>query len=91
MNKKIKKAVSLSRNFNGVEPGYIDTVEIPEYDVAIKIGVCTHIAYLAEDGKNYIHKFKPKSAPMLATTYDGKHLLLLHGKFRFTDRGIVDS
>jgi len=89
--KKIQRGSKLFKAFNDRPPEKLDKVQIPEYEVLVEIGECTHIAYLADDGKNYIHRFKPSSRPVLAVTDDGKHLVLLGGKYRFTDRGIVDK
>ena len=89
-SKQIQAASKLFKSFNDADPEFIDKIQIPEYQVILRIGHCTHIAYLADDGKNYLHRFKVQSRPLLATSHDGKSLLLVGGKFRFTDRGIVD-
>jgi hypothetical protein len=60
----------------------------------VAIGPVTGIMYLAKrDGRTeqYLHKFAPRSRPLLVTLSDGTRLELLGGAFRFTDRGIVDS
>ena len=88
--KQIQAASKLFKSFNDTDPKFIDKVLLPEYEVILRIGPCTHIAYMADDGKNYIHRFKAQARPLLATSHDGKSLLLVGGKFRFTDRGIVD-
>ena len=90
MRDSIDKGIKLFRAFNDVEPENIDKIVVPDYDVVVRIGECTHIAYLANDGKNYIHRFAKRSRPVLAVSHNGKQLLLLKGKYRFTDRGIVD-
>jgi hypothetical protein len=38
----------------------------------------------------YIHEFKKSSRPELVAKSDGGMLALIGGKFRFTERGIVD-
>jgi hypothetical protein len=62
--------------------------------VAFKIGDCDGILYTTvRDGvtESYIHKFKKKSRPVLASSFDGKQLLILAGGYEFTERGIVDK
>jgi len=88
--REILQARKLFKGFNDVDAEHLDRIEIPDYKVFMEIGDCTHIAYLAKDGKNYIHEFKQRSRPSLCTSHDGKVLLLVGGAFRFTDRGIVD-
>jgi len=85
-----RQGVELYRRFNEADPEHIDKIILPEYDYLVKIGDCTDIAYLAHDGKNYLHSFKVKSRPELAVTPNGTHLVLFGGRFKFTDRGIVD-
>ncbi len=77
-----------------MEPEYIDTINIAPVDVGLKIGRCDGILYTTiRDGvtEKYIHEFKKKARPVLVASYDGKQLLLVGGKFTFTDRGIVDK
>jgi len=92
--KKIVSAIQLFEDFRGGSPEYIDTVDLPTPEVGMKIGKCDGVLYTTvRDGvkEKYIHKFKVKSRPLLATSFDGKHLLLIGGSYRFTERGIVDK
>jgi hypothetical protein len=41
--------------------------------------------------EKYIHKFRKKSRPLLATSHDGKSLHILGGEYEFTERGIEDK
>ena len=45
------------------------------------------------DGKEefYRHPFRASSRPLLAARHDGKRLYIVGGRYRFTDRGIVDQ
>lgn len=45
------------------------------------------------DGKEefYRHPFKAASRPLLAARHDGKRVYIVGGRYRFTDRGIVDQ
>jgi hypothetical protein len=59
-----------------------------------KIGLCDGLMYeTVRDGKveHYIHKFKKSARPTLVASSNGKQLLLIGGKFAFTERGIVDN
>lgn len=89
--RSIKRGKRLYIAFNEREPERLDTVNVKDYKTLVSIGPCTHIAYIADDGKNYIHKFRPGSRPLLAVSDDGKQLVLLKGNYQFTDRGIVDK
>jgi hypothetical protein len=91
---KVKRAQELFRDFTGHEPGYIDTYSIEPNDVAFKIGNVDGVMYTTvRDGKTekYIHRFKAKSRPLLASSFDGSQLYILGGGYQFTDRGIVDT
>jgi hypothetical protein len=91
---KIQEATERYHGFTGHEPQFIDTYNLPDYDVAFKIGHCDGILYTTvRDGKTerYIHRFKKNSRPFLCASHDGKQLIILEGGFRFTNRGIVDT
>ncbi len=89
-NGRLKRAERLFKNFNGRPPRHLDTVRLPAYKQLVRIGPCVAIAYHADDGKDYIHKFKRSARPLLAVSDDGKHLVLIGGRYHFTGRGIVD-
>lgn len=94
MNEQLKKAVKLFQDFSGHEPETVDTVRLRDNDTAIVVGYCDGILYeTVRDGRveKYIHRFKKKSRPVLAASYDGERLYLLSGAYKFTDRGIVDK
>lgn len=91
---RIKEAAKRFKEFTGHEVEYKDSVKMPEHDVSFLIGECDGILYTTvRDGKteHYIHKFKKRARPLLASSHDGKQLYLLKGKYRFTDRGIIDQ
>lgn len=93
--RQIAQARALGRAFTG-HP-YNRAVKLrqkPAFGPRVAIGPVTGIMYLAKrDGRveQYLHKFAPRSRPLLVTLSDGTRLELLGGAFRFTDRGIVDS
>lgn len=90
---KMKEAIERFREFTGYDPQQYDVFEITP-DVALKIGELDGVLYTTiRDGKqeSYIHKFKKKSRPLLAVSYDGTQLYILGGGYEFTERGIVDK
>lgn len=90
---RLNSAVTLFESFTGHDPEYIDTVQYPRYDTLLKIGELDGVLYTTvRDGKteSYIHRFKKKSRPQLASSFDGLQLYVLGGGYTFTDRGIVD-
>ncbi len=90
MTDSVQRARRLYKKFHGDANTRLDTVTLPDNDVALRIGECTHIAYRV-DGENYIHRFKSRSRPVLAVSDDGLQLYLIGGSYKFTDRGIEDT
>lgn len=92
---RIRKAANLYERFSGheaVEAGRIKVPKMP--DVGVAVGVCDFIGYTTvRDGvvEKYIHRFKKSDAPYFVVSPDGKQLLLVGGRFTFTERGIVDK
>lgn len=68
--------------------------EIDDTDAGWLLGELAQINYIAtRDGETveYRHRFKEKSRPQLVSTYDGSMLLILGGRYRVTNAGIVDE
>lgn len=92
---RFDKAVRGFRDFTGMDPAHVEMV--PGYekpDVAFQVGPLLGVIYEAvRDGEReqYIHRFKKKARPLLASSPDGKQLYMLGGAYRFTERGIVDE
>lgn len=89
---RIKKAVELFQDFRGDDPEYIDTVEIADYDTFMVIGYLDGVLYhTVRDGEDerYIHHFNGKSRPLLCSSFDGKQLVIIGGRYKFGERGIV--
>lgn len=66
---------------------------LPTHKVGLIIGECDGLLYTTErDGKieKYIHRFKKSSRPLLVSSYDGSALYIVGGRYKFTERGIVD-
>ena len=58
------------------------------------IGECDGVLYTTvRDGKieHYIHEFADSDKPMLAVSPNGRQLILIGGRYKFTERGIVDT
>lgn len=92
---QLRKAEQLYEDFSGHEAEVIGRMPKPVVpDVALAIGEVDGILYSTiRNGKveRYIHRFKAKSRPLLASSHDGKQLYLLGGAYDFTERGIVDK
>lgn len=62
--------------------------------VLIVVGYLDGVMYdTVRDGRaeKYVHHFGSNARPLLATSHDGRTLHIVGGRFRFTERGIVDS
>jgi hypothetical protein len=89
----VKAAARLYEDFTGHEAEYSQTIDVPTPHTVLQIGKCDGILYeTVRDGEveNYIHRFKKNSRPAFCVTHDGRQILLVGGRFKFTDRGIVD-
>jgi hypothetical protein len=90
-----QKAALLYERFTGENAEVIAEIDVPPLPshVAV-IGECDAVCYTAmRDGKlqSFIHDFAHKDKPLLCVSPDGKQLLLVGGRYRFTSRGIVDA
>jgi len=84
----------LQADFSGHEPESVDTVRVPDNQVFTPVGNLDGVLYTTiRDGQRerYVHNFRRKSRPLLATSHDGTELRILGGGFRFTEAGIVDE
>lgn len=62
--------------------------------VGVAIGKLSGVMYEAtRDGERaqYFHKFKSSSRPLLIADHDGSRIGIVGGRYRFTERGIVDE
>lgn len=91
----IRDAARLFRDFTGEEGelvGELKNVQWPT--VVAAFGTLDGVLYTTvRDGKTerYVHEFREKSKPLLCASPDGRMLVIVLGKYRFTDRGIVDK
>lgn len=92
--RKMMAGVELFQEFTGHEATHYDRVTLPDMSVCVQIGALDGIAYETKrDGKvqKYFHQFKKSARPVFAVTHDGRALVIVGGRFRFTERGIVDE
>lgn len=93
LKKQIGKAVALYESFRERKPKRIGKVSMSVPKAVACIGYVEGIDYRTTHGKKvtlYHHDFAPGSRPLFAVSPDGKQLILLGGRFKFTERGIVD-
>jgi len=91
---RLNDAAELYEDFSGHNADSIEEHEIDWPREGLKVGKCDGILYsTTRDGEleHYIHRFKKPARPDFGVSHDGSQLLLIGGKFRFTDRGIVDD
>ena len=94
-NAAVQKAALLYENFTGHEATEGASVKVPATPrVAVCIGDVDGILYTTvRDGvvEKYIHKFRAGDKPLFCVSPDGKQLLMVGGRYTFTERGIVDE
>lgn len=93
---QIGRATNLVERFTGHNPEVIGKALLPSSppDAVAVIGMCDAICYTTvRDGKkeSYIHEFeRAADKPMFCIAPDGRQILLIGGRYVFTDRGLVD-
>ena len=92
---QLARAVKLYRDFRGDDPREVVTVKLPPTPAAmLTVGEVTGIMYRTKrEGQvdQYVHRFRKHARPTLAATPTGKHLYLLGGAYRVTEKGIEDA
>jgi hypothetical protein len=91
---KVNRAARLYENFTGHEAKYVEAVRLDSPDVVMLIGELDAVLYsCVRDGKleSYQHKFRKSSRPLLVSNADGTALFIVGGRYKFTNRGIVDT
>ena len=89
----LRQAVTLYESFREKKPRRLSVVNVDVPEIVACIGHVEAIDYRTTHGKTlalYRHKFNAGSRPLLCVSADGRQLLLLGGRFKFTERGIVD-
>ena len=90
---RVSQAARLFEDFTGHQADSMDKVVWKVPDVAVQFGRLEGVMYsTVRDGKHerYLHKFKGKSQPLLGASHDGKQLVIVGGRYQFTDAGIED-
>jgi hypothetical protein len=89
----LRAAIAIYENFREKKPKRLNVINVDIPAVVACIGHVEAIDYRTTHGKKlalYRHDFIVGSRPLLCVSPDGKSLLLLGGRFKFTERGIVD-
>ncbi len=88
---QVRQARQLFKDFRGDAPAGVKRVKLPTPKTGLVVGKLDGVLYTTvRDGQTekYIHKFKSASRPTLVSSNDGKTLIIVGGRFRFTDAGI---
>lgn len=91
LRQRIDAARKLSRDFHEREPTGVRRVAAPSTTVGMVLGVLEGVIYRTPDGTKFLHEFRGSARPKLAATHDGRQLIVHGGRYRMTDRGIVDK
>jgi len=91
IRQRIEAARKLSRDFHEREPKGVRRVAAPSTTVGMVLGVLEGVIYRTPDGTRYLHEFRGSARPKLAATHDGRQLIVHGGRYRMTERGIVDK
>jgi hypothetical protein len=87
------RAVKLFRDFREEAPGRARTVRVERPRAVAVMGSCEFIGYVTTHGGRshlYIHEFAPGSRPLMTAGAKRNQLVLVGGRYRVTERGIVD-
>jgi hypothetical protein len=89
-----KNATELFEAFHEEESEGGRNIDIPNPPPVVwQLGEVLSISYMARlKGKmvSFEHEFRPGSGPLLTVSPDGKNLFLAAGKYKVTERGIID-
>jgi hypothetical protein len=94
-NRGVSRASKIYEDFTGHDAEEIGVIDVPPIptEVAV-IGECDAISYTTiREGRteHYIHEFAASDKPTFCISPDGRQILLIGGRFKFTNRGIVDD
>ena len=88
-----RNALQLYRDFREDEPRRIKRIKLELPGAVVVMGIADCIGYRTTHGKKgvvYMHDFAPGSRPYLCAGTRDNQLFLIGGRFRVTERGIVD-
>jgi hypothetical protein len=94
LKKAIGAAVRLYEDFREESPRKVGSARVNIPKAVAVMGYVEGIDYRTTHGKKltlYHHDFEAGSRPLLAVSSDGRQLLLLGGRYQFTEQGIVDK
>lgn len=94
LKRALRAAIKLYTDFREKEPRKIRTVDFDIPAAVMVIGYVDEVWYTTTHGKkvvSYRHPFQDGSRPLLCASSDGRQLMLFGGRYKFTDRGIVDK
>lgn len=93
----IDEAAKKFQEFTGHEATSLIETDFPSVKEGLVIGELDILGYRTkregiEDGRtvSYGHRFRKKSRPLLAVSKDGKQLIIVGGRYEFTEAGIED-
>jgi hypothetical protein len=92
--KEVRAAVELYESFREKKPKRLKILDVKIPRVVVHVGYVEAVDYRTTHGTElvlYNHKFAAGSRPLLCVSSDGRQLLLLGGRYQFTERGIVDK
>ncbi len=87
------RAARLYESFREDVPRRVKKFGFAPPRIVVDIGYVEFIGYRTTHGRKvtlYQHDFAPGSRPLLCVSPDGRQLMLLGGRYQFTERGIVD-
>lgn len=91
---RVRQGARLFKSFRLEEIEQLTDVDIPDApDVGVVVGMLDSVEYTTRRAgkvEHYRHEFAEKSRPLLVASADGKQLIVVGGRYKFTDRGIVD-
>lgn len=92
---EVGRAVRLYERFTGHDAEELGVFQLPDLpSTATVIGECDGVLYTTvRDGETekYIHRFRSRDKPLLCVSPDGRQLILVGGRYVFTEKGIVDK
>lgn len=93
----IESAARKLEDFSGHPASEVIETKVPTVKEGLVIGELDLIGYRTkregiENGRtvSYAHRFRKKSRPLLAVSQDGNQLLIVGGRYEFTEAGIED-
>lgn len=96
-SRDVAEAARKFENFTGHQAKTLIETDLPSVKTGLVVGELDLIGYrVKRDGIEggrlaaYDHVFSKKSRPLLAVSKDGKQLLIVGGRYEFTEAGIED-